>query len=104
MSLFEGQNLKGRAINVKLGFDGQRRRARWDMEVVEGEHKGKTAKYSGKLDADHIKFTKRDMKTIGWKGEKSSTFASDVKAAGLIVEFTAEIAEHDGRRWVAAKF
>lgn len=101
--LFEGKKLKGRAINVELGMSGQQRRVRWDMEIVEGEHKGKIAKYSGKLDENNIKYTKRDMKTIGWKTDKSSTFVADVKAANLVVEFDAEIAHHNGNEWVSAK-
>lgn len=105
MSLFEGTGLKGRAINVEIGLDGGgMRRARWEMEVVEGPHKGKIARYSGKLGPDHVKYTKRDMMTIGWKGEKSSTFVDDVKKANLVVEFTAEIATHNGREWVSARF
>lgn len=105
MSLFAGQNLKGRAINVEIGLDSQGRPvARWEMEVVEGEHKGKTARYSGKLNADNIKYTKRDMKTIGWKGEKSATFVEDVKRANLVVTFNAEIASYNGREWVSARF
>lgn len=104
MSLFEGHNLKGRAINVEIGVSGGQARARWDMEIVEGEHKGKIAKYSGKLNPDNVKWTKRDMMTIGWKGQKSSTFVEDVTKANLIVEFDAVIASHNGSEWVSAKF
>jgi hypothetical protein len=74
------------------------------MEIVEGEHKGKIAKYSGKLNPDNVKYTKRDMRLIGWKTDKSSTFVDDVKAAGLVVEFNAEIASHNGSEWVSARF
>lgn len=104
-ALFEGQGLKGRATNVEIGVDKQgRARVRWDMVITEGEFKGRVAKYSGKLDADNIKYTKRDMVAIGWRGEKSSTFVADVEKANLVVEFDAEIAEHNGRQWVSARF
>lgn len=104
-ALFTGQNLKGRAINAEIGLDSQGRAvARWEMEVVEGEHKGKVARYSGKLNPDNIKYTKRDMKLIGWKGEKSATFVKDVAEANLVVTFNAEIASHNGREWVSARF
>ena len=104
MSLFEGSNLPGRPINVEFGADAQNRpRVRWNMEVVEGEHKGKIANYSGKLDPDNIKWTKRDMIAIGWKGLDVRTFVEDVKAANRVVPFTAEIAEYNGRQWTSAK-
>lgn len=104
MSLFEGQNLMGRAINVEIGVSGGVARARWDMEIVEGEHKGKIAKYSGKLTTEAVKWTKRDMVAIGWAGHKSSTFVDDVKKANKVVPFNAEIAEYNGNSWVSAKF
>ena len=104
MSLFEG-SCNGVARNVEIGPDNKNRmRVRWDMEVVDGPHKGKIAKYSGKLDPDNIKWTKRDMIAIGWQGQSSKTFVDDVKrASGRVVPFTAEIAEHEGRQWTSAK-
>lgn len=104
-ALFEGKGLIGRAINVEIGADSQgRRRARWTMEVTQGEHKGSIAAYSGKLDPDNIKYTKRDMMAIGWNGVKSATFVSDVESKKLEVPFDAEIVEFNGSTWVAAKF
>lgn len=103
-ALFIGQNLLGRAINVEIGVSGNIARARWDMEITEGEHKGKIAKYSGKLTSDAVKWTKRDMVLIGWAGQKSSTFVEDVKKANKVVPFNAEIAEFNGNTWVSAKF
>lgn len=105
MSLFEAKELMGRAVNVEIGADGNGHpRARWDMEIVEGEHKGKIAKYSGKLNPDNVKWTKRDMVTIGWDGKKAATFVDDVKKANKIVPFEAQIASHNGNQWVSAKF
>jgi hypothetical protein len=103
-SLFEAKNLKGRAVNVEIGVSGGRTRARWDMEIVEGEHKGRIAKYSGKMDPDNIKWTKRDMMLIGWQGQKSATFVSDVKKANKVVEFEAQIARNGDSEWVSARF
>lgn len=104
MALFEGTNLPGRAINPEIGPDANGRpRVRWNMEVVDGEHKGKAANYSGKLDPENIKWTKRDMIAIGWKGVDVRTFVDDVKAANRVVPFTAEIAEFNGRSWTSAK-
>jgi len=49
-------------VNVEFGADnGGKPKVRWEMEATEGEHKGKRASYSGKLDGDNIKWTKRDM-------------------------------------------
>lgn len=103
-ALFEGQGLKGRAVNPEIGVDNQgRARVRWDMVIVEGENKGRIAKYSGKLDPDNIKYTKRDMIAVGWSGNKVSSFVDDVEKAELVVEFDAVIAEYNGRQWVSAR-
>lgn len=106
MSLFEGTNLPGKAVNPEIGPDSNKVvRVRWTMEVVDGPHVGKTASYSGKLDPDSIKWTKRDMMAVGWKGVSAKTFVADVTAAAnRVVPFTAEIAEHQGRQWTSAKF
>lgn len=108
--LFEGECF-GRVSNPEIGPDGKGKpRVRWDMIVTDGEHKGKRASYSGKLDPDNIKFTKRDMMAIGWKGTDIRTFISDVKSAGKVVAFTAEIAsntyEDSGKTstWTSVKF
>jgi len=106
-ALFEDPNCIGKAINIEFGADNQGRpRVRWEMEVLEGPNAGKRAKYSGKLDAENIKWTKRDMIAIGWKGGSVKTFVDDAKAAaanGKKVPFAAEIANHNGNSWTSAK-
>lgn len=108
MSLFEGSCI-GKAVDVEFGADKSGRpRVRWNMQVIDGEHKGKVANYSGKLDPENIKWTKRDMIAIGWKGVDVRTFVDDVKSANRTVPFTAEIASYDrpdGSRseWTSAK-
>lgn len=107
--LFNGQ-CNGKVNNPEVGLDSNNKpRVRWEMEVVDGEHAGKRASYSGKLDPENIKFTKKDMMTIGWQGKDVRTFAADVKAAAKVVPFTAEIASYkrdDGSvsEWTSAKF
>jgi hypothetical protein len=78
------------------------------MLVIEGEHKGKRASYSGKLDEQNIKWTKRDMIAIGWQGKDVRTFVEDVKKADRSLPFVAEIASFkrdDGTvsEWTSAK-
>lgn len=103
-TLFEGTCI-GKPVNVEFGADkNDRPVVRWQMEVTQGPHKGKRANYSGKLDPENIKWTKRDMKLIGWKGVSSKTFLDDVKAANVEIEFNAEIASHQDREWTAVKF
>lgn len=106
-ALFEDPNCIGRAVNIEFGADNQGRpRVRWEMEVLDGPHAGKRAKYSGKLDADNIKWTKRDMIAIGWKGKSVKTFVADATTAaadGKKVPFSAEIANHNGNQWTSAK-
>src|SRR5262245_5160993 len=95
--LFEGKGLNGKPIDGEFGLDTQGRQlVRWTMEVTDGDHAGKHANYSGKLDRDNIKWTKRDMMSIGWKGQDVRTFVTDVEAAKLTVPFDAEIASHNG--------
>lgn len=108
-SLFNGDCV-GKAINPEIGDGGGKPRVRWEMLVTDGEHKDKRASYSGKLDPENIKFTKRDMMLIGWKGKDVRTFVADVKAANLTVPFTAEVASNtyadSGKTstWTSAKF
>lgn len=106
--LFEG-DCKGKAVDVEFGADNSGKPCmRWNMLVTEGPHAGKKASYKGKLDADAIKWTKRDAIAIGWKGKDVMTFVADVTAADLTVPFTAEIASFtktDGKtsQWTSAK-
>ncbi len=106
-ALFEDPNCIGKAVNIEFGADNQGRpRVRWEMEVLDGPHAGKRAKYSGKLDAENIKWTKRDMLAIGWQGKSVKTFVEDATkaaAAGKKVPFAAEIANHNGNSWTSAK-
>jgi hypothetical protein len=108
--LFEGECI-GKVSNPEVGPDTKGKpRVRWDMLVTDGEHKGKRASYSGKLDEENIKFTKRDMMLVGWKGKDVRTFVADVKAADRVIPFTAEIAsntyEDTGKtsQWTSVRF
>ncbi len=101
--LFSG-TCNGFAIDPEIGVDGSgHARVRWSMEVTEGPHKGKLAKYSGKLNPDNLRYTKRDMLAVGWQGKDVQTFVADVKAAKKVITFTAEIAEYNGSTWTSAR-
>ncbi len=109
-ALFEG-NVLGKVVNPEFGGDKNGKpKVKWEMQVTEGEHKDKRASYSGKLDEENIKFTKRDMMLIGWKGKDVRTFVDDVKAANLTIPFQAEIAtntyQDTGKtsQWTSARF
>ena len=108
--LFEGTFQKGRIVNAEIGYSGNSPRVKWDVVVEDdGPHKGKVAKYSGKLEEKYIAYTKRDMIAIGWQGQSIRTFVDDVKRANKAVPFTAEIASFkrdDGSvsEWTSAKF
>ncbi len=109
-ALFEG-NVTGKVVNPEFGADKNGKpRVKWEMQVLDGEHKDKRASYSGKLDEENIKWTKRDMILIGWKGKDVRTFVDDVKAANLTVPFQAEIAtntyQDTGKtsQWTSARF
>lgn len=108
--LFEGDCV-GKVANPQAGPDGQGKpRVRWDMIVTEGEHKGKRASYSGKLDPENIKYTKRDMRLVGWKGNDIRTFVDDVTKANLTIPFSAEIASNTYQdtgktsQWTSVRF
>jgi len=110
-SLFEG-NCIGKAVDVEIGLDNNKPpkpRVRWNMEVTEGPHAGKKASYSGKLDSDNIKYTKRDMMALGWDGKDAAgTFVAQVTQSAKAVPFVAEIARwtrDDGKvsEWTSAK-
>lgn len=111
-TLFEGTFQQGKAVNVEVGKSGKKV-VRWEMIVVDdGPHKSKSARYSGKLDPDNIKWTKRDMIMLGWQPREGKylieTFVEDVAKANKLVPFTAEIAtfeRDDGSvsRWTSAR-
>jgi hypothetical protein len=106
--LIEGQ-FQGRAVKgtAKIGQRGGKVIAVAELEVLEGEHKGKRFNFEGKLDDRAIKYTKRNLMALGWTGKKSSTLTADVDGAlekGLTVPFEVEIAtwnKDDGtvRQW-----
>ena len=100
--LFEGTGLTGKIISAEVGGDGGGNpRARAEIEVVEGEHKGKRASWSGKINRDSAKYTFAQMRTMGWQGKDVSTFSKD--ATGKPITFEAEIASHNGSQWTSAR-
>lgn len=89
---FTGKLVKGTAT---IGAKGTKVVARAELEVTEGEHKGRRFKYEGSTDEKGIKYTKRDLIALGWKGKASATVTADCDAAlegGLVVEFEVQIA------------
>lgn len=109
MALIEG-TFQGKVIpgTAKIGESKGKVLAVATLEVTEGDHKGRRFNYEGKLDDKSIKYTKRDMVALGWKGVKSSTVTADVDAAALTVTFDVEIArwtnpEGKLREWNAVR-
>jgi hypothetical protein len=94
MSLFEGTGLLAKCVNAEIGNRKGKTKVRMEWEIVEGPHTGKRASYDGKLDADNIKFTKRDMVAAGWQGKTSATFVDDVTKAAKPITIDVEIATH----------
>ena len=90
-ALFEG-DFVGRAVGPEGGAKKGKPIVRIEMEITDGDLKGRRVTFEGKLDADNIPFTKRAMLAIGWKGKSVTTFLDDVKAAALTVPFRVEIA------------
>ncbi|MGE3768915.1 MAG: hypothetical protein AB7L94_42075 [Kofleriaceae bacterium] len=104
--LLEG-DFYGKATKVELGYRNGKPLVRITMQVSEGEHKNKSFDYEGKLDNDNIKYTKRSLVSLGWKGQKIATAEADIKTADATVPFVLRIAEFDRkdgsevRRWTA---
>lgn len=90
MALIEG-DFYGKAVRAEIG--GKPVKVRIEMEVTEGENKGKRFPYEGKLDEKNIRYTKMAMMAVGWRGHSSKTFASDVAAAAVITSFKVRIAK-----------
>lgn len=94
MSEFAGQFF-GKPVDPQLGMSKGKYKVRVEFEIVdEGPHKGKRARYDGKLDEENIKFTKRDMVSMGWQGKSASTFVEDVKRANKTMPITVEQASY----------
>jgi hypothetical protein len=95
MALIEGE-FTGRVAKAEFGGnkDGKPQ-VRIEMEITEGEHKGKRFPFDGKLDEQNIKWTKIAMMAAGWKGGSVASFVKDVEtaaASGLFLPFKVEIA------------
>ena len=109
--LFDGDCI-GHAVGPEVGKKKGAWIVRIEMEVTDGIHKGRRVSYEGKLDEQNIKFTKKAMLAVGWKGVTVATFVDDVKAANLTVPFKVEIASwrpppEDGRplqQWSTVKY
>lgn len=92
--LIEG-DFNGKATKIELGYRKGKPLVRITMQIGEGEHKNKSFDYEGKLDGDNIKYTKRSLVSLGWKGAKIATAEADIKAANLNVPFVLRVAEYD---------
>lgn len=96
MALIEG-TFQGKLVGgtAKVGDRKGKVLAVAQLEVTEGEHKGKRFNYEGGLHPEGIKYTKRDLLALGWKGETIKSLTHDTDAAlagGLVVPFVVEIA------------
>ncbi len=93
--MIEGQ-FHGKATKAEVGANKDNKPViRAQLEVTEGEHKGKRFNYEGNLKQESIKFTKRDMVALGWTGTDVTTFVDDVTkaaTAGKVVPFEVTIA------------
>lgn len=92
MALIEG-NFHGKAVKAEVGTNKDNKPViRVELEVTEGEHKGKRFNYDGNLKAESIKYTKRDMVALGWQGKDVMTFVDDVLKDPKVVPFEVTIA------------
>ena len=73
---------------------GGKRKVRFEFEILDGDHKGKRVGWDGKLEGDAIKWTKRDLLTLGWQGKASATIADDVLKAPRTVRIKTRIARY----------
>lgn len=71
-----------------------KRKVRFEFEILDGDHKGKRVPWDGKLDGDNIKWTKRDLMTLGWQGQKSATITDDVLKTPKTVRIKTRIARY----------
>lgn len=111
-ALFEG-DFSGRVTKADYGTDkGGKPQIRVTLEITtEGERRGVQVQYSGNFKQESIKYTKRDMLALGWRGKTIGTFVDDVldaSEAGKVVPFQVRIAEWEDpntgklKRWLAA--
>lgn len=110
-TLFEG-SFMGKPVKGEIGKRGGKMLVRIEMEVTEGDRKGRRAALEGKLDERSIKYTKMAMLAVGWQGKTSASFQADVDAfiaSGKVIPFEVEIATYDPqdgskvRQWSAVR-
>lgn len=93
--LFEG-DFTGKAVKVEFGEGkGGKPAIRVMMEIGSGSRSGTQVPYEANFKPESIKYTKRDLMALGWKGQSVSTLVADVMAAGLTVPFNVRIATYE---------
>lgn len=93
--LFEG-DFTGKAVKVEFGEGkGGKPAIRVMMEIASGSRSGTQVPYEASFKPESIKYTKRDLMALGWKGQSVSTLVADVMAAGLTVPFNVRIATYE---------
>lgn len=93
--LFEG-DFTGKAVKVEYG-EGKNGKPtiRVTMQIESGQRSGTQVVYSANFKPESIKYTKRDLMALGWKGQTVASLADDVARAALIVPFNVRIASYD---------
>ena len=90
--MIEG-TFQGKAVKAEIGTNKDNKPViRAQLEVTEGEHKGKRFNYEGNLKPESIKYTKRDMVALGWQGKDVLTFVDDAMKSPKVVPFEVTIA------------
>ena len=96
-NLFEG-DFRGKAVKAEFGTDkGGKPSVRVTIEITEGERAGTQVNYSGSFKPESIRYTKRDLIALGWKGKSMSTFVQDVMSDVKTVPFKTRIARYENR-------
>lgn len=89
-------NFQAKCVKLELGANNQNKPViRGQFEILDGTAKGTRVPYEGKLDEKGIKYTKRDMLALGWKGVDIRTLVDDVAKAAVTVPVEVEIARWD---------
>jgi len=103
-------NFNARCTEFQLGTkrDG-RPVVRATMTIVGGEHDGQRVAYEGNFSEKAVRWTRRNLTTLGWKGKTILTAKDDILSADLTVPIEVEIAKWEDpstgklREWSAVR-
>lgn len=97
-------NYQGTPTSYEFGTDGKGAAVvRIVMKVAEGPYAGQTAQFKNGFGEKAVKYTKRALVALGWKGKDINTAKDDIMTSPKTVPMQIVIAEYEDRKWSSVR-